>query len=91
VRRRRPGGQAALELLALVPLLLVAALLAWQLAAVVGAGMRAQERVRAEAIRAGGHPGGMGMSTVTASEAVPVLLPGGRALSIRARATVRTP
>ncbi len=87
--RRRAGGQAALELLALVPLLLVAALLAWQLAAVVGAGMRAQERVRAEAIGAGASGGGTG--TVAATEDVPGLLPGVRGLSIRARATVRTP
>lgn len=89
MRRRPAPGQAALEVLALVPLLLVAALLAWQLAAVVGAGMRAQERVRAEALQAGAAGGGV--RTLGAVEPVPGLLPGVRGMSIRARAAVRAP
>lgn len=82
-------GQAALELLAAVPALLLAALLAWQLAAVVGAGMRAEERVRREALAATGSPGRL--TTVVATEAVPGVLPGAGGLRIGARAAVRTP
>ncbi|MGD9572004.1 MAG: hypothetical protein AB7V62_08980 [Thermoleophilia bacterium] len=85
--RGRSAGQASLELLALVPLLLLAALVAWQLAAVLGAGMRAQQEARAEALAATGA----GVETLTATRTVPVVVPGVRGLRITARAAVRVP
>jgi hypothetical protein len=87
VRRRRPAGQASVELIALVPVLLAVGLLAWQLVAVIGAGLRAEERARQQGLRAGGG----GVATVSVSEPVPALLPGVRGLRIGARASVRTP
>jgi hypothetical protein len=89
VRRPRASGQAALELLAVVPLLVLAVLLAWQLAAVIGAGLRAEERVRRDALGTTGAPGRL--TTVGATVAVPALLPGADGLAIRARAVVRAP
>ena len=84
-----PRGQAALEALVAVPLIILAALLAWQLAAVVRAGVAAQQRARESALAA---PGGAGQ-TVTASVRVPVpaLLPGLDGLAVGARAAVRAP
>jgi hypothetical protein len=86
---QRSAGQAALELLAVVPVVLAAALLGWQLVAVLRAGAAAQEEARARAIAATGPAG----TTLTArSEApVPALLPGLGGLSIGARAAVRAP
>jgi hypothetical protein len=77
------------ELLAAIPILVLAGLLAWQLVAVLGAGMRAQERVRAEALRAAGAPGRT--VVVTESARVPGLMPGVAGLTVRARAAVRAP
>jgi hypothetical protein len=77
------------ELLAAVPILVMAGLLAWQLVAVLGAGMRAQERVRAEALRATGAPGRTVL--VTESARVPTVLAGVAGLTVRARAAVRAP
>ena len=54
-RSRRQRGQAAVELLAAVPLVILAGLLAWQLVAVLAAGLRAEERV-ARRGAAGGRP-----------------------------------
>jgi hypothetical protein len=87
--RRGGGGQASVELIALVPLVLLAGLLAWQLIAVLAAGLEAQERVRAEALRAGSGPAAV--RTVTATVPVPRVLPGVRGLRLTARAAVRTP
>jgi hypothetical protein len=72
-----------------VPLILLAALLAWQLVAVVRAGVAAQERARAAALAASGASG----RTVTASVRVrvPALLPGLDGLAVGARAAVRAP
>lgn len=89
---RRPGrqrGQAVVELLAMIPVIVLAALLAWQLAAVLGAGMRAQERVRADALRAASAPGRT--TAVIAAVEVPRVLPGVGRMTVRARARVRTP
>lgn len=88
---RGPGarGQAGIELLAMVPLLVLAGLLAWQLMAVLVAGLHAQDEVRARALRAG--PGGPGVTVVAATVAVPPLLPGVHGLSIRAAAGIRRP
>lgn len=87
--RRGGRGQASVELIALVPLVLLAGLLAWQLVAVLAAGLEAQERVRARALSAG--PGPAATRTVTATVAVPRVLPGVRGLRLTARAAVRTP
>ena len=87
MRGRR--GQAAVELLAAVPAVVLAALLAWQLVAVLVAGMRAQERVRAEGLRATGPPGAT--LTVRAEARVPRVLPGLPAMRVRAEAGVRAP
>lgn len=87
--RRPPRGQAAVELIAAVPLLIVVALLAWQLVAVLGAGQEAQRRVRADAIRAAGPPGAT--ATTSATVTVPAVLPGMGGLRVTARAAVRTP
>ncbi len=89
VTRRADRGQASLELLAMVPLVLLAGLLAWQLVAVLAAGFQAQEEVRARALGAGAGPGAT--TTVTATVAVPPVLPGVRGLRFTARAAVRTP
>jgi hypothetical protein len=89
VRRRRAGGQASVELLAALPILLLASLVAWQLVAVIAAGMRAQERVRAEALRATGAPGRT--VVVSASARVPPVLPWVDGLRVRAQAGVRAP
>ena len=87
--RPRSRGQAAVELLAAIPIVVIAGLLAWQLVAVLAGGLRAQERVRAEGLRASGAPGRT--VVVTASARVPQLLPGVRGLRVRARAGVRAP
>ncbi len=87
--RRGGRGQASVELIALVPLVLLAGLLAWQLVAVLAAGLEAQERVGDRALRAG--PGPAATRTVSATVAVPRVLPGVRGLRLTARAAVRTP
>lgn len=87
-RTRRSAGQAAIELLGLVPAVLVVALGAWQLAAVSWAALQADEEVRARAMGAGGAPGTV---TVAATVGVPSLLPGVRGLAVTARAAVRKP
>ena len=89
--RRRAGreGQAAVELLVAIPLVVLAALMAWQLVAVLGAGMRAEQRVRAEALRAVGATGRT--VVVSAAARVPTVLPGVDGLTIRSRAAVRAP
>jgi hypothetical protein len=96
VRAARPGGgaagsrgQAAVELLAAIPLLVLVGLLAWQLVGVLAAGMRAQERVREEALRALGASGRT--ITVAATARVPSILPGVEGMRVRARAAVRAP
>lgn len=89
-RGRDPrDGQAALELLAAVPVVVLAAFLAWQLVAVLAAGLRAQEDARSAALARVGDPAGVAVVTRTA--AVPALLPGASGLSVRVRAAVRTP
>ena len=87
--RSRSRGQAAVELLAAIPVVVIAGLLAWQLVAVLAGGLRAQEQVRAEGLRATGVRGQT--VVVTASARVPQLLPGLGGLRVRARAAVRAP
>lgn len=84
-RGRGCRGQAAIELLAALPIVLLAGFVAWQLVAVLAAGLHAQEELR----RAGLRPGAPAVLTATA--AVPALLPGMDGLRVRARAGVRAP
>jgi hypothetical protein len=80
-------GQAGVELLALVPVLVAAVLLAWQLIALLAAAGRAQDRARADALAATG-PAGRAL-TVRAQVTLPGLLPGlGPRLVVPARAVV---
>lgn len=89
--RRGDGqrGQAALELLAALPLVLLAGLLAWQLVAVLGAGMSAQAEARSAALQRAGAASGL--TVITETVAVPAVLPGVRGLRVRATAAVVTP
>jgi hypothetical protein len=86
--RHPQRGQGALEVIAAVPLLVLAALAAWQLAAVIGAGFAATERARAEAIA---HRSGHGVARFEARVAVPGVLPFAGPLSVSARAVSRRP
>lgn len=86
-RGRRCGGQAALELLATVPVLLLAALLAWQFAAAGWASVRAEEALRARALAARGESG----AVVTLEERVRVPGPLGAGVQARASGAVRLP
>lgn len=87
-RRRAGRGQAAVEVLALLPLLVVVALVGWQLAAVLSAALRADERVRDDALA---RSGAGRVVVVDAAVRVPAFLPGVRDLSVPARVGVRTP
>ncbi len=69
MRRRGERGQASIELLAMVPLVILAALLAWQLTAVLAAGLEAQERVRARALRVEGGAATIRVVTVSVRRA----------------------
>lgn len=86
--RSGQAGQGALEVIAAVPLLVIAALAAWQLVAVIGAGFAATERARAEAIA---HHSGQGVARFEARVRVPGVLPFGGRLSVSARAVTRRP
>jgi hypothetical protein len=76
-------------MLAMIPVLVLVALLGWQLAAVIGAGMRAQEEVRERALVTAGGSGRI--VVVTAAEAVGAVLPGLEGLRVRARIGIRAP
>ena len=90
MRRRAECGQAAVELLAMIPVLIVVGLLAWQLAAVIATGLRAQAEVRVRAVQAVAHVAGEHV-TVSVRVPVPSVLPGLGGLAVPARAGVRTP
>lgn len=81
----RPRGQAAVELLAAVPVVLAAALLAWQVAAACRAVTDAEEGVRRAALHATGPAGGV----VTVTAHVPV--PGPFGIRASAAGAVRLP
>lgn len=83
----RQAGQASVEVLALVPVLVLAALLAIQLAGLVRATLVAQDGARSAAIAAPGH----GTLQVPVTVRVPSLLPFVDDLEVRARAVVRAP
>ncbi|MFN8122291.1 MAG: hypothetical protein U0237_07665 [Thermoleophilia bacterium] len=82
---RRPRGQATLELLAAVPVVLAAALLAWQVAAACRAVIDAEEGVR----RAGLHATGPSGAVVTVGAEAPV--PGPFGVRAAASGAVRLP
>lgn len=81
-------GQASLELLVAIPLIALAALVAWQLAAVTVAGLAATERARAAALE---RSDGRGVITIERRVAVARVLPLPGRLSITARAVVVRP
>lgn len=87
MRRAASRGQASVEVIALVPLLVAVVVLVWQLAVLVRGALLAQEGVRAAALSQRGD----GIITVRASVRVPTLLPGVGALHVPARAVVRAP
>lgn len=87
MRRGGCRGQASVEAIALVPVMLAVVLLGWQLAVLVRGSLIAQERVRALALPAHGD----GTIRVTASVRVPTLLPGVGELRIPLRAVVLAP
>ena len=73
-RRHRRDGQSTIELLAALPLLVMAAVAVWQVAAAVTTTLRVEESVRAGALASPGSP-------VTRRRAVPALLPWARGLT----------
>lgn len=87
MRRAGSRGQASVELIALVPLLVAVVVLVWQLAVLVRGAQLAQERARAAALSLHGD----GIVTVSTSVHVPTLLPGVGTLRVPARAVVRAP
>lgn len=90
MRRRSQRGQSSIELLALVPVLIVVGLLGWQLASVIGTGLRAQAQVRAEAVKAVARATDHQV-VVSVLLPVPGVLPGMDALRVPARIGIRTP
>jgi len=89
LRAPHRSGQATVELLALLPVLVAAALLAWQLVAIVRAAEEAQERARAAALVARGPSGSV--VTARARVSVPAILPGAGGLAAAAAAAARSP
>jgi|GEM_PF-6894896 len=87
-RALRPArGQAALEVLVCVPVILAAALVAWQLTAVLWTAVRAEEAVR----RAGLDARGGGDVPVEVVRTAPVPGPLARGLVVTVRAHVWAP
>lgn len=86
----RERGQAALEVVALLPLLVALALLAVQVASVLGAASQAQDRARAKAMQVTGRPGSL--VAVEGSARPPALTAlGARGDAVRVRVAVRVP
>lgn len=82
-RRHRQHGQSTIELVAALPLLVMAAVAVWQVAAVVTTTLRVEESVRAGALASPG-------ATVTRRRAVPALLPWASGLTVE-RTIVEVP
>jgi hypothetical protein len=87
-RRRAQCGQGSIEVIAAVPVIALAALAAWQFAAVIGAGLAATERARAQAIA---HRSDGGIARFEERVAVPRVLPFGEGLTVSALAAVKHP
>ena len=86
--RPRQAGQAAVELLAAIPILVLVGLLAWQLVGVLAAGFRAEQRVRLEALNAAGAAGG---TALVSDRARPGPAPGRRRAAGARAAAIRVP
>jgi len=86
--RRR--GQASLEVLALLPVLIGVALAAVYLAGLLAAAGQSQDRARAAAMRATGTDGAV-VTVTGASRPAPRVLPGVAGDRWRVRAAVRVP
>ncbi len=87
---RRPlaeGGQASLEVISAIPLIVVAMLIVWQLAAFVRGALLAQEDARARALQAQG----VGYVSVVAERRVRSVIPGIDPFHIRVGATTVAP
>lgn len=84
--RHRHRGQAAIEALAVVPLLALVIVMAWQLAVIVRGAVMANDEVRAKALQQQS-----GAATVTVGREIPSLVPGTRRLTVVARARVDVP
>ncbi len=89
--RRRQGGQAAIEVLAMVPMVVLMGLLAWQLMGVIGAGLRVQAELRATAVGTVAGATGGSVVVVAMRAPVPAVLPGLGGLHVPGRVGVRTP
>jgi hypothetical protein len=87
MRRPASAGQASVELIALVPVLVGILVLVWQLAVVVRGALVAQDRVREAALAPGLH----GTVHVHGAVRVPTLLPGLGELAVPFRGVVRAP
>ncbi len=83
--RRRQSGQAAVEAIAVVPLIALVVVVAWQLAVVVRGALTANEDLRVKALA------NEGAAVVTVEQPVPSLLPGRRRLTVTARARIEVP
>ncbi len=81
-------GQASLELLALLPIIVGAALVAVQVAGMLAASSAAQDRARSRAMQASGPSGTV--LTVTGAARAPAL-PGLAMGHVRVAASVRAP
>ena len=78
-----------MEMVAIVPVVLVVALAAWQLAAVTWAALATQREIHQAIIK---PPAGHGVhARLRAEHRLPLLLPGIGELTVRARAEVRRP
>ncbi len=85
-RHERCRGQATVEALAAVPLLVIAILVAWQLVVLVRGAVIAHEAVREKALGATGS----GVVTVEHRQRIPGTIPGlVSRLELRVRARVR--
>jgi hypothetical protein len=89
VSRWRQGGQAAIEAVALVPVLLLAVLAAWQLVAIGVAALHADAQIRREGM-SGGVQDSSAIGDLRARVEVPALMPAVGGMSVVARGAVRS-
>jgi hypothetical protein len=87
VNRRRCAGQASVEVLALVPIIVATVVVVWQLAVLGIAALEAHAQVRQRAVS--GTTSGSGR--VSADVTAPSLLPGRERVRLRAVAEVYAP
>lgn len=85
--RRRSGGQASLEVVGAIPLVVVAMLVVWQLAAFVRGALLVRDDARAKALGAAGT----GVVSVVAERRVGSVIPGIGPFRIRVHATTVAP